>query len=79
MLKLTIANLIFCYVGFLCCHTIYNISTCLELAEICREVNLPPGVLNVVTGLGNEAGAPLASHPDVDKVQPLLVISRIKF
>ncbi|KOM40344.1 hypothetical protein LR48_Vigan04g054200 [Vigna angularis] len=42
--------------------------TCLELAEICREVNLPPGVLNVVTGLGNDAGAPLASHPDVDKV-----------
>jgi len=51
----------------------------LELAEICREVNLPPGVFNVVTGLGNEAGAPLASHPDVDKVQQLLFISRIKF
>ncbi|KAH9775986.1 Betaine aldehyde dehydrogenase 1 [Citrus sinensis] len=33
--------------------------TCLELAEVCREVGLPPGVLNIVTGLGPEAGAPL--------------------
>ncbi|XP_019463491.1 PREDICTED: betaine aldehyde dehydrogenase 1, chloroplastic-like isoform X2 [Lupinus angustifolius] len=42
--------------------------TCLELAEICREVGLPRGVLNILTGLGPEAGAPLASHPDVDKI-----------
>ncbi|KAF6143284.1 hypothetical protein GIB67_039067, partial [Kingdonia uniflora] len=42
--------------------------TCLELADICMEVGLPSGVLNIVTGLGPEAGAPLASHPDVDKV-----------
>ncbi|URE38215.1 betaine aldehyde dehydrogenase [Musa troglodytarum] len=42
--------------------------TCLELAQVCKEVALPPGVLNVVTGLGPEAGAPLASHPHVDKV-----------
>nr|KJB08214.1 hypothetical protein B456_001G071200 [Gossypium raimondii] len=42
--------------------------TCLELAEVCREVGLPPGVLNILTGLGPEAGAPLASHPDVDKI-----------
>jgi acyl-CoA reductase-like NAD-dependent aldehyde dehydrogenase len=40
----------------------------LELAEICKEVDIPPGVLNIVTGLGSEAGAPLASHPHVDKV-----------
>jgi len=40
----------------------------LELADICREVGLPPGVLNVLTGFGSEAGAPLASHPGVDKV-----------
>ncbi|KAH9720027.1 Betaine aldehyde dehydrogenase 1 [Citrus sinensis] len=33
--------------------------TCLELAEVCREVGLPPGILNIVTGLGPEAGAPL--------------------
>ncbi|KAI6682893.1 hypothetical protein NL676_028806 [Syzygium grande] len=42
--------------------------TCLELAEVCREVGLPPGVLNILTGLGPEAGAPLASHPQVDKI-----------
>jgi betaine-aldehyde dehydrogenase len=42
--------------------------TCLELGEVCKEVGLPPGVLNILTGFGTEAGAPLASHPDVDKV-----------
>lgn len=42
--------------------------TCLELAEVCREVGLPPGVLNILTGLGPEAGAPLSSHPHVDKI-----------
>ncbi|GAA0168476.1 dehydrogenase [Lithospermum erythrorhizon] len=42
--------------------------TCLELADVCKEVGLPPGVLNVLTGYGPEAGAPLASHPHVDKV-----------
>jgi len=40
----------------------------MELAEVCREVGLPPGVFNILTGLGMEAGAPLAAHPDVDKV-----------
>ncbi|AQK52372.1 Betaine aldehyde dehydrogenase 2 mitochondrial [Zea mays] len=42
--------------------------TCLELADICKEVGLPSGVLNIVTGLGPDAGAPLSAHPDVDKV-----------
>ncbi|KAM0979627.1 hypothetical protein ACFX13_015740 [Malus domestica] len=42
--------------------------TCLELAEVCINVGLPPGVLNILTGLGNEAGAPLSTHPDVDKI-----------
>nr|AIL24123.1 betaine aldehyde dehydrogenase 1 [Tamarix hispida] len=42
--------------------------TCLELAQICIEVGLPPGILNILTGLGAEAGAPIAAHPDVDKV-----------
>ncbi|KAE9467348.1 hypothetical protein C3L33_00744, partial [Rhododendron williamsianum] len=42
--------------------------TCLELAEVCKEVGLPPGVLNILTGFGPEAGAPLASHPHVDKI-----------
>ncbi|KAF9598231.1 hypothetical protein IFM89_026007, partial [Coptis chinensis] len=42
--------------------------TCLELADVCREVGLPPGVLNILTGLGPDAGAPMASHPHVDKI-----------
>lgn len=42
--------------------------TCLELASICKEVGLPPGVLNVLTGLGQAAGSPLASHPGLDKL-----------
>jgi acyl-CoA reductase-like NAD-dependent aldehyde dehydrogenase len=36
----------------------------LLLAEVCQEL-LPPGVLNVLTGLGEECGAPLAGHPMV--------------
>ena len=44
-------------------------STCLELGSICEEVGLPHGVMNVITGLGQHAGAPLSSHPDVDKVR----------
>src|SRR6266581_3099868 len=39
----------------------------LMLAEICQEF-LPPGVLNVLTGLGKECGAPLANHPMVSKL-----------
>ncbi|HEY8368485.1 MAG TPA: aldehyde dehydrogenase family protein [Thermodesulfobacteriota bacterium] len=42
--------------------------TALRLGAIALEAGLPPGVLNVVTGFGEEAGAPLASHPDVDHV-----------
>lgn len=39
----------------------------LLLAEFCREVGIPPGVVNVVTGDGH-TGAMIAEHPDVDKV-----------
>ena len=42
--------------------------TCLELAAIGAEVGLPPGVLNVLTGTGAEAGAPLSAHPGLAKV-----------
>ena len=42
--------------------------TALELAAIAGEAGLPPGVLNVVTGLGAEAGAALSRHPGVDKL-----------
>ncbi|KAM3307827.1 hypothetical protein P3S67_009571 [Capsicum chacoense] len=53
----------------LCSNTLSRLNyTCLELGEICREVGLPPGALNILTGLGPEAGAPLSSHPHVDKI-----------
>src|SRR4029077_16104497 len=38
------------------------------LADITRAAGLPDGVFNVVHGLGREAGAPLAGHPDVARV-----------
>jgi 4-(gamma-glutamylamino)butanal dehydrogenase len=38
----------------------------LRLAQLCLDAGLPPGVLNVVTGLGAEAGDALAHHADVD-------------
>ena len=40
----------------------------LRLAQLCLDAGLPPGVLNVVTGFGETCGAPLAAHPQVDKV-----------
>ncbi|WP_407158763.1 aldehyde dehydrogenase family protein [Bradyrhizobium sp. STM 3557] len=42
--------------------------TSLRLAELCLEAGIPAGVVNVVPGYGETAGAALASHPDVDKV-----------
>ena len=38
----------------------------LRLAELMRDADFPAGALNVVTGLGREAGAALASHTGVD-------------
>lgn len=38
----------------------------LRLAELAAEAGLPDGVLNVVPGLGEEAGQALGRHPDVD-------------
>ena len=38
----------------------------LRLAELAAEAGLPEGVLNVVPGYGEEAGAALGRHPDVD-------------
>lgn len=40
----------------------------LRLAELMQEAGLPAGVLNVVTGLGAQTGATLASHAGVDKI-----------
>lgn len=40
--------------------------TCVMLAELALSAGLPPGVLNVVSGYGAEAGAALASHPGIN-------------
>ena len=42
--------------------------TALLLGELITEAGFPPGVVNVVTGFGETAGASIAEHPDVDKV-----------
>jgi (Z)-2-((N-methylformamido)methylene)-5-hydroxybutyrolactone dehydrogenase len=40
----------------------------LELASIFAEAGLPSGVVNIVTGFGNEIGDALVAHPDVAKI-----------
>lgn len=40
----------------------------LWLGKLCMEAGIPPGVLNIVTGLGTKAGAALSAHMDVDKI-----------
>ncbi len=41
--------------------------TALKLAEVVRDAELPPGVVNIVTGAG-DTGAAVVGHEDVDKV-----------
>ncbi|MGJ4860454.1 aldehyde dehydrogenase family protein [Labrys sp. La1] len=40
----------------------------LRLGELIQEAGFPAGVVNIVTGFGETAGAALAEHPDVDKI-----------
>jgi acyl-CoA reductase-like NAD-dependent aldehyde dehydrogenase len=40
----------------------------LKIAELIAEVGIPPGVVNIVPGLGPVAGEYLANHPDVQKI-----------
>jgi betaine-aldehyde dehydrogenase len=42
--------------------------TALVLGDICLEADIPPGVVNILTGEGAVAGMALAGHPGVDKV-----------
>ncbi|HEX4846644.1 MAG TPA: aldehyde dehydrogenase family protein [Novosphingobium sp.] len=42
--------------------------SCIRLAQLFLEAGGPPGVFNVVNGLGQDAGAALARHPDVAKI-----------
>src|SRR6266852_3432222 len=45
----------------------YTPLTALAFAEICNEIGLPPGVVNIVTGDGS-TGEALVNHPGVDKI-----------
>jgi len=42
--------------------------TALRLAELVLEAGFPPGVVNVITGRGETAGAALVAHPGIDKI-----------
>ncbi|OCJ07963.1 aldehyde dehydrogenase [Rhizobium sp. AC44/96] len=42
--------------------------TALELGGIVERAGLPAGVLNIVSGLGPDAGQPLSEHPGIDKL-----------
>jgi betaine-aldehyde dehydrogenase len=42
--------------------------TALEFAGYLNEAGVPTGVVNIITGFGETAGAPLVKHPDVNKV-----------
>jgi betaine-aldehyde dehydrogenase len=42
--------------------------TVLELASSFADAGLPPGVVNIVTGVGETAGAAIVEHPGVDKI-----------
>ncbi|HZP44389.1 MAG TPA: aldehyde dehydrogenase family protein [Candidatus Binataceae bacterium] len=42
--------------------------TALRLGELILEAGVPDGVVNIITGFGETAGAAIASHPDIDKV-----------
>ncbi|MEU0476435.1 aldehyde dehydrogenase [Streptomyces olivaceus] len=46
----------------------YTSATGLRLAELALEAGFPPGVVNVVTGFGAEAGAALVDHPGLAKI-----------
>jgi acyl-CoA reductase-like NAD-dependent aldehyde dehydrogenase len=43
--------------------------TTLRLGSFAKEAGFPPGVVNVVTGVGAEAGAALVGHPDVARIE----------
>jgi acyl-CoA reductase-like NAD-dependent aldehyde dehydrogenase len=42
--------------------------TALRLGELLLEAGVPEGVVNIVTGFGETAGAAISAHPDIDKV-----------
>lgn len=46
----------------------YTSASLLEFMKLTEEAGFPPGVINVVTGFGDEVGSPLTTHPKVRKI-----------
>ncbi|MBX3582287.1 MAG: aldehyde dehydrogenase [Rhizobiaceae bacterium] len=46
----------------------FSSASALEFGRLFEESGFPPGVVNIVTGFGNEIGSHIVSHPQVDKV-----------
>lgn len=46
----------------------YTSASTLEFGRLVEQAGFPPGVVNIVTGYGNEIGEPLVNHPDVAKI-----------
>ncbi|HXT82112.1 MAG TPA: aldehyde dehydrogenase [Acetobacteraceae bacterium] len=46
----------------------YTSASTLEFGRLIEQAGFPPGVVNIVTGFGNEVGEPLVTHPDVAKI-----------
>ena len=46
----------------------YTSLTALKFAEIIREIGLPPGVVNIVTGEASQVGEALVRHPGINKI-----------
>jgi len=46
----------------------FTSASALEFAKLVEQAGFPKGVVNIVTGYGNEVGQPLVEHPDVAKV-----------
>jgi len=46
----------------------YSSASALAFGQLFEQAGFPPGVVNIVTGFGNEVGEPLITHPDVAKV-----------
>ncbi|WP_158906863.1 aldehyde dehydrogenase [Burkholderia sp. L27(2015)] len=46
----------------------YTPASTVELAKLAHEAGFPPGVVNVVTGVGPETGKALSTHPDINKI-----------
>jgi acyl-CoA reductase-like NAD-dependent aldehyde dehydrogenase len=46
----------------------YSSASAYVFGELFEKAGFPPGVINIITGFGNEVGEPLLTHPDVAKV-----------